>query len=664
MIRHIVAIARRAIAGLSLAPKLTLLSTVASLASMTVLGALLGWYDASMLREHLVDDTRILVSVIGANSTAAVAFGDTVAAQETLRSIARNPEVQRAAFILPDGTILSQYDRPGSTPGKPVFDRETVQHQSTWHVFRDAVLVVATPVILKHEVVGIVYVELSLAELHARTAKLWRTIVLAIVATVCVAGVLAWKFQRIVSAPLLRLTQITRSVTRNRDYSVRAVVEGSDEVAELMVGFNDMLDHIQRRDQTLEEHRQVLEQTVEARTAELKANMERFKVMVESTQAVPWEVDTETYTFSYVSPQVTKLFGYETESLRGCMTLWDLVHPDDRSRVQRQVCRLSADEADLDTDYRVITADQRLIDVRSVVSACGAREGGAVVLRGITIDVTQQKKLEFELRQAQKLESVGRLASGVAHEINTPVQFVSDSVHFVRDGLADLTLVLQKYRDGALDVAQAEEDADLPYLLEKLPQALDRSLEGLNRVAVIVRSMKEFAHPDRKEMTAVDLNQAIRSTLIIARNEYKYVADVETDLAELPPVTCHSGDINQAILNIVINAAHAIGDMVKGTDTKGCIAVSTQREDEAVVIRIRDTGGGIPATIRDRVFDPFFTTKEVGKGTGQGLAIARSVILEKHGGDLSFETEAGQGTTFVIRLPIAGKHSAVQGVAA
>jgi len=210
-------------------------------------------------------------------------------------------------------------------------------------------------------------------------------------------------------------------------------------------------------------------------------------------------------------------------------------------------------------------------------------------------------------------------------------------------------------RDAAEGAFQAEDDADLPYLLENLPKALDRALEGLSRVTTIVRSMKEFAHPDQREMTASDLNQAINNTLVIARNEYKYVADVTLELEEIPLVRCHLGEVNQAILNIVVNAAHAIGDVVKDSDQRGRITVRTQREGDAVVLSIADTGGGIPVDIRDRIFDPFFTTKGVGKGTGQGLAIARSVIREKHGGELGFETELGKGTTFFIRLPIDGK---------
>ena len=206
-------------------------------------------------------------------------------------------------------------------------------------------------------------------------------------------------------------------------------------------------------------------------------------------------------------------------------------------------------------------------------------------------------------------------------------------------------------RDLAQSASDCEEQADLAYLLENVPAALSRSLEGLDRVATIVSSLKEYAHPDQRDKTLVDLNRAIVSTLTISRNEYKYVADVETDLGELPPVSCHAGEVNQVILNLIVNAAHAIGDRVNGTDKKGLLKIATHYEDGAAVISIADTGGGIPETIRDKIFDPFFTTKEVGKGTGQGLFIARSVVVEKHGGSLTFETEVGKGTTFFVRLP-------------
>jgi signal transduction histidine kinase len=283
---------------------------------------------------------------------------------------------------------------------------------------------------------------------------------------------------------------------------------------------------------------------------------------------------------------------------------------------------------------------------------------------GLAREMAARAKMEVELRQAQKLEAVGRLAAGVAHEINTPVQFVSDSVHFVRGALSDITHLIEKYRalnraalegtssiEAVRDIIDAEEQADVDYVLDAAPKALARSLDGLERIANIVRSMKEFAHPEQKDKVSVDLNRAISTTLTIASTEYKYVAEVETDLGEIPAVVCYAGEINQAILNLIVNAAHAIGARVDGTDRKGLIKIATRVEADCVVISITDTGTGIPEEIRDRIFDPFFTTKEVGKGTGQGLAIARSVVTEKHGGTLTFVSEVGVGTTFFLRLP-------------
>jgi signal transduction histidine kinase len=277
-----------------------------------------------------------------------------------------------------------------------------------------------------------------------------------------------------------------------------------------------------------------------------------------------------------------------------------------------------------------------------------------------------RERMQLELRQAQRLEAIGRLASGIAHEINTPVQFVGDSLGFVRTAITELTTLLEHNsqviatvasglpaRELAAAAVAAEAEADLPYLRVHLPLALERSIEGLARVSTIVRSLRQYAHPDRAEMVACDLNQAITSTLTIARNEFRYVAELETELHELPLVTCHVGDFNQVVINLVVNAAHSITDVVGSSGHKGRLTVTSRCDGPDVVVTVGDTGGGIPAGIRDHIFDPFFTTKDVGKGTGQGLAIARAVIVDKHHGSLTFET-GSTGTTFTIRIPIAG----------
>ncbi len=285
--------------------------------------------------------------------------------------------------------------------------------------------------------------------------------------------------------------------------------------------------------------------------------------------------------------------------------------------------------------------------------------------RALLQTIYERQRIEGELRLAQKLEAVGRLASGIAHEINSPVQFASDSIAFVRDVLGNLWGLHDRYRKLVpflathtelqpllAELLEAEERADVDYASEQVPKAIDRALLGLDRIATLVRSLKRFAEPDTGAKAPADLNEAIASTLIIAHNEYKYVADLDTDYGVLPPVSCHIGEINQVVLSVLINAAHAVADVVDGSDSRGRISLSTRAGAEDVVIAVSDTGAGIAPAIRDKIFDPFFSTKDVGRGSGQSLAMARAVVVEKHGGSISFETAEGRGTTFFIRLPI------------
>lgn len=308
--------------------------------------------------------------------------------------------------------------------------------------------------------------------------------------------------------------------------------------------------------------------------------------------------------------------------------------------------------------------ENRIIDLR-----CAHIAGDANGTLIATIeDVTARIQAEQEQEQSGKLESIGRLASGIAHEINTPVQFVNDSVHFINEGLQALEKMLQLHAGqleqihaGALTASEAHQQAeevadelDLEYLRENLPDSVKSSLDGLTRISTIVRSMKEFAHPDAEEKTAADLNANIASTLEIARNEYKYVADVHTEFgSDLPPVPCFRSQINQVLLNLVVNAAHAIEDRIaKGEIERGTISVVTAQDQGRACIRVSDTGCGIPEELQKKIFEPFFTTKAVGKGTGQGLSLVRKVIVDGHGGQVHVDSQPGQGTTFTISLPL------------
>jgi PAS domain S-box-containing protein len=298
------------------------------------------------------------------------------------------------------------------------------------------------------------------------------------------------------------------------------------------------------------------------------------------------------------------------------------------------------------------------------VTSVNEKNGGLLITGA---DITERKHLEGQLRQAQKLEAIGQLAAGIAHEINTPTQYVGDNTTFVKQSwpaISDLARLAQRIdRESATGAISPDttaslrhciKEADLDYLLLEIPKAIDQSLEGVQRVAKIVHAMKEFSHPGSEDKSPLDINRSIETTITVARNEWKYVADVETSLdLKLPLVPCHGGEFNQVILNLLINAAHAIRQVLgEGAGDKGKIVVATRHEHNYVEISIQDTGGGIPEEIQSRIFEPFFTTKPVGQGTGQGLALAHTTIVRKHGGRIWFETTKGKGTTFFIRLPI------------
>jgi two-component system, NtrC family, sensor kinase len=292
----------------------------------------------------------------------------------------------------------------------------------------------------------------------------------------------------------------------------------------------------------------------------------------------------------------------------------------------------------------------------------------------VFMDITAQKTTEenekhyeVKLRQAQKLESIGQLAAGIAHEINTPTQFVADNNRFLKESIEDLARILEVYDRLVVSTKEAKgseellaeietikEDIDLAYLRDEIPAAIAQSLEGIKRISEIVQSMKEFSHPGGKDKCLVDINKSLLSTITVARNEWKYVSTLETELdSYLPAVPCFAGEFNQVILNMIINAVHAI-ETGRGDDTEtlGRIDITTTHTDNHVEIAIKDSGTGIPPDVQAHIFDPFFTTKDIGKGTGQGLALAWDVIVNKHSGEILCESVVGEGTTFRIRLPL------------
>lgn len=311
--------------------------------------------------------------------------------------------------------------------------------------------------------------------------------------------------------------------------------------------------------------------------------------------------------------------------------------------------------------------DGSLYEEDATISPVRNEEGVVTNYVAVKKDVTERLALEIQLRSAQKLESIGQLAAGIAHEINTPTQFISDNARFLRDtfakldGLLDLCAKVSAAGGVSKDpaatlaaIAEAAQKANLDFINAEIPSAIEESLSGLSRVTEIVSAMKSFSHPGTSAKHPVDLNEVITTTVTLSTNEWKYVSEIETDLdPALPAVTCLPGEMGQVVLNMVVNAAHAIADHVGAESCeRGCITIQTRHVGELAEIRVSDTGCGMPETIRERIFDPFFTTKEVGRGTGQGLAISRSVVVDKHAGTIEVESTPGEGTTFIIRIPI------------
>lgn len=413
-----------------------------------------------------------------------------------------------------------------------------------------------------------------------------------------------------------------------------------------------------RRQADLEHTKAGVEQLVELRTEELSSSREQYRSLVETIHAIPFELDVSADEFRYVGPQATEVTGFSPEEWSGVSFLEERVLKEDESLLRSVLSGERGSEATelrfegADGDTRWLSFSGRLVRAPD----------GAELLRGLAVDVTAQRRLEQELQQSQKLESLGQLAAGIAHEINTPIQYIGDNARFLQEAHEELSRVIEAYEQftknqpavgsAVEELNEAIEAADADFFKEEVPGALSHTIEGVEQVARIVQAMKEFSHPGSKSKTPTDINRAVENTLAVARNEWKYVAELSTELdPDLPDVICSPGEVNQVLLNLVINAAHAMGDLLE-TKGKGQLTLRTSSADGHVQIEIGDTGSGISDDVAKKIFDPFFTTKAVGKGTGQGLSIAHSVVVERHGGTLAFETKPGEGTTFFVRLPI------------
>ncbi|KIX12635.1 hybrid sensor histidine kinase/response regulator [Dethiosulfatarculus sandiegensis] len=414
---------------------------------------------------------------------------------------------------------------------------------------------------------------------------------------------------------------------------------------------------------------QMLESALKAKQVrdQVVENEERLRAVVDTAREGIITVDKKGIIVSW-NQGATQVFGYEPEQALGKQVA--MLVPDNVLTYLIQI----RDQAlqDLEKQYvrhlRNITGikkNKEEFPLELSLASWQTRDG--TFYTGIVRDLTEAKQMERQLLQAQKLESIGQLAAGIAHEINTPIQFVGDNLRFLEESVNDLLSVLgatqKAYEKVCSDNSAPDwvkrqqsllQETDLAYLTEEMPLAIRQSLEGTERVAEIVRAMKAFSHPGPKERSYVDINQAITNTVTIARNEWKYVAECKLNLdPNLPLVPVLPGEFNQVILNLVVNAAQAISEAQESNSVQqGTITLTTLGTPEFAQIRVKDNGVGIEPEFKDRVFDPFYTTKPVGKGTGQGLAIVYDVVVNKHGGKISLSTLPGKGAEFLLELPL------------
>jgi signal transduction histidine kinase len=404
-----------------------------------------------------------------------------------------------------------------------------------------------------------------------------------------------------------------------------------------------------------------LVRTLRQRVAELESVCEEYRVLDETADAVPFRLEPNLGRFAYIGPQAERLLGIAHPRWLELGFLESRLAPAERMSALEQFRLVVEFGAAHEAEFQLRRDDGSMVWLRCSMQMFDSITGATIA--GHFLDVTLRRALASEHAQTQKLEAIGRLAAGLAHEINTPIQFINDHFVFIEDGLRDLFQVLEAYR-GAVStlpgeeiarLAAVEQAADIGFLAENIPSALVGAASGLARVATLVRSMKEFSAVDHQGQSArADLNRALQSAIAIAAHRTELVADVETDFGDLPPIACYVGELNQVFLNIILNAAAAVAEVGVGVGSgaRGKIRIATAVDGCDVTIAISDTGCGIPAQISSRIFEPFFTTKDVGKGSGQGLSVARTIV-ESHGGSLTFTSTTDPTTTFLIRLPIA-----------
>lgn len=632
------------------------------LVTISVASALLFAYAASVFnellvsREQLSDQMSVLAEVLAENAAAAVAFDDPDSARQVLEALKLEPSVESAVIYTAAGQPFAQYVEAGSN--SPQLPQNAPPEGCEFDA--DGHLGISLPIRVQGEPVGTFFLHASNDHVYERLTNYSISMALVLLVSFLAVKWLSSRLQRGISEPILSLAHAAEQVSAEQNYSIRVERSADDELGVLVDEFNHMLEQIDVGKRALEVAHERL----------AKQSEERMRAIVETAADGIVTVSAEGLIESCNSASCDLLkIGHD--ELVGCEFLsffpklsgesWQqFVHSNlhNAGKYTRSARQLSALCRDGTSRSLLLSLSEFSID---------GETDGAKAYTAILRDLTEFERLQVELAQAQKLESIGQLSAGIAHEINTPMQFISDNIGFLRESIGDFNAVLDKY-DELLQPSQPPADWEVrcqaiqeaktatrfEFNRTQIALAIEESQVGVERIIQIVRAMKQFSHFGTGQMSEVNLNDAICSTATITRNRWKYVSNLELELdPNLPSVVCAASEINQVLLNLVVNAADAIADKVgQDPEVKGKITVRTSSDSQAVQIEVEDTGCGIPEHIRHRIFDPFYTTKEVGKGTGQGLAITHEVVVSMHHGTIHVRSKPGEGTTFVVRLPL------------
>lgn len=598
-----------------------------------------------------------LLATMTADATVAL---DIATLDELVYQAVSNPGIEYARVRLEDGTIVSQ-EGPIDILVLPFKQDSTIADTNDDHR-----LDVWSPIVVAGRPFGRVELGMSTTELKDTIADAREWMLGIAGAEIAIVAVFGLLLGQILTAQLVRLQKAAEQVAKG-DFGYQTAVRGSDELAQTAISFNTMSEFLNTYAQRLEEARA----EAEARRA---AAEDRLYDAIESMPQGVAVLEAD-LTIVHVNDAFCAMFGLDRSKVRPGSNYrhlpvlqdvleGELLQPDteqaEDSRSEEANAIVGRMERHANPGaYR--RWETKLPDGRIIQTTQEKMRDGGIVL--VESDVTnlfeaadKNRQLERDLMQKQKLESLGTLAGGVAHEINTPAQYVGDNLNFLSGSMKDLFDCIEGLCEDLKNCGKEEEvirrlqKADYEYLLEEMPAAANQSLEGVGRIRDIISAVKFYAHPGATDKQQVNLNEVIRNTVIVTRNQWKYGSELDMKLDEdLPPIIANDGQMTQLLVNLIVNASDAIDS--SGKDGLGRIEIETRSLDGSVELIIRDSGTGIPEDIRAKIFDPFFTTKPPGKGTGQGLTICRNIVCDKHDGTIDARPGKNGGTEFIVTLP-------------